>query len=599
MKSVQKKVISVNKIKNSKILFYLLWIILIFWRIPLLNNGIDYTDTGFNLANYHNAFFGNGINGIGLFLTNLLGGIIYKILPSHHLLVFRILHWAIYVTVDIVTYKIFKKYLNRNIILIVLLALNLGSNAGEGIFSYYPLTKLFLIPAIGTLISGITEKKGKLIFLSGVLCGINVFVRLPNILFCIMAIGIIVYGIWEKEDKKIIAKRVLIYICGAALGFASVLAVIILYMGLDKSIESFMGYVYLAIGKSQGSVENFLGVYEESGHSVFAIIKNVIKQCIFAVRDVVFYGLPMLLVNFVFCKLTGKKPTKSKIYIALSSVISIMFFAFFSGSIASRMDCVRVLFMYAMLIIMLFGYKKINKEHSLIYLITFVLGICCIFGSDLGLHRVGMLQGIVALVIVLAIYDCKEFLIFDKKAYADIFDYILKPSAILIILAAYVVSVSTVMTKTYNDAPVLDMTASVNESISVLKGMETSEIRAEEIDEYYRILSSEDLKDKEVAIFGYFPLGYVISGQTDYFESIQPCIDYPAISVESLLSVIETKKEQNIYPIIVLSHINALQRGDDHDTSKAKIAVMNYMLNLTEYDCLTDDDYFTVYAPKD
>ena len=591
-----------KKIQESKVLFWVIWTILICWRIPFLNKGIDYTDTGYSLTNYHNVFFGNGIKSVGLFVTNFIGGVIYKIFPAYHLLVFRALHYILYVAVDILTYRIFKKYLNKNIVLICLLALNLGSNSGEGIFSYYPLTKMFLIPAIGILISGITEKNNKLIFLSGLLCGINVFVRIPNLLFCSMAIAIIVYGVWEKEDKKEIAKKTLAYITGAAVGLTVVLSVIILYMGYDKTVEKIIGLVYMALGKSKSNVENFLGVYEESGHSIIASIRTVIIQAIFSIRDVVFYGIPMFFVNYVALSLIKKNQANRKIYIFLSAIANILFLIFFRNKVTSRMDCVRVIYMYILLIIMLFSGDKINKEHRLIYLITFILGACCVFGSDLGLHRVGMLQGVVPLVIVMAILDCKELSespeVKHKKTYSQMFTYFLKPAAMLIILTAYVANISTILTRTYNDAPVLNMDKSVNEKVSVLKGMKTSEIRADEIDEYYRIFSRDELKDKEVAIFGYFPLGYVIGGQTDYFESVQPCVDYPAVSVESLLSVIEDKKAQNIYPVIVLSHVNALQRNDDHDTSTAKIAVMNYMLELTDYECFNDDEYFTVYAPK-
>ena len=111
-------------------------------------------------------------------------------------------------------------------------------------------------------------------------------------------------------------------------------------------------------------------------------------------------------------------------------------------------------------------------------------------------------------------------------------------------------------------------------------------------------MSKSQYADAQVAIFGYFPLGYVIGPQHDYFENVQPCVDYPAVSVVSLLSEIEKKKEEGIYPIIVLSHINKIQRGDDHDTSDAKLAVIDYMLTLTDYEVYLDDENFLIYVPS-
>jgi hypothetical protein len=111
-------------------------------------------------------------------------------------------------------------------------------------------------------------------------------------------------------------------------------------------------------------------------------------------------------------------------------------------------------------------------------------------------------------------------------------------------------------------------------------------------------MSSPKLANSEVAIFGYFPLGYVIGPQMDYFSEVQPCVDYPSVSVVSLLEVIEEKQNDSTYPIIVLSHVNKLQRGDENDTSKAKLAVIEYMLTLTDYQVLVDDDYYLIYVPK-
>ena len=90
------------------------------------------------------------------------------------------------------------------------------------------------------------------------------------------------------------------------------------------------------------------------------------------------------------------------------------------------------------------------------------------------------------------------------------------------------------------------------------------------------------MENTEVAVFGYFPLGFNISEQKDYFESVMPCVDYPRVSVERLLGVIQEKQDQGIKPVIVISYVNQIQRGDDHFTSEAKMAVLDYMLSLNE-----------------
>ena len=284
-----------NNNRVYKVGMALLWAFLILWRIPFLNLGIDYTDTGFSLTNYKNVFYGGGIQDIGVFLTTLIGGVIYRLLPAYQLLVYRILHWLLYVAVDVITYRFFRRYLKPGVILLALLALNLGSRSGEAIFGYYPLTKLLLIPAIALLVQGVRENKRLLLFFSGLLCGVNIFVRLPNVLFCSMVLSVIFYGVWTKRDRKDIWRGVLTNILGVLAGACAALLLMACFMGFDGIFQSFASYVMLALGKTDSQVVNFLGIEETSGHSVFAIVRTVAIQSVYALEDIALFGIPMLL----------------------------------------------------------------------------------------------------------------------------------------------------------------------------------------------------------------------------------------------------------------------------------------------------------------
>ena len=109
----------------NRFLTVLFTTVIILWRIPFLNKGIDYTDTGFNIVNYQNVFNGDGIHGIGYFVTTLLGGILYNLFPSMQLLIFRILHWLICLANIFLAYRIFRPYINKNLLLFILLIISL------------------------------------------------------------------------------------------------------------------------------------------------------------------------------------------------------------------------------------------------------------------------------------------------------------------------------------------------------------------------------------------------------------------------------------------------------------------------------------------
>ncbi|MBQ3417887.1 MAG: hypothetical protein IJH32_08630 [Ruminococcus sp.] len=578
-----------------------LWAVLILWRLPFVFKGIDYTDTGFDLTNYMQVFDGQGIHDIGLFLTNLLGGVIYHFLPAYHLLVFRLLYWFLCVGIDAIAYVIFRKHMKPALVLGALIIYDFASFGGEALLSYYPLTKIFLLSALALLFSGIEKGKPVRIVFSGVLCGINTFVRLPNGLFCVMFVGIIAYGFWTKQEKKRIFKGVFQYILGAIAGVLLILAVMILYMGINGVVDSFMEYVNLALGKSGSETVNFLEIEESSGHSLFAIVKTVGRQVVSSIRDMAIFGLPMLGAAVLLSQLKRLNIRFAGVFSFVICVVAEAIIAVvFRVQMRSTIGYISAILMMVICLFMVFALKGKLPAHRMIYLVAFLLGCCCVFGSDLGLARINMLQGVIPLAIVMGILDIKEVQVISGESKKAVFIYknILCNILIILFVVMFVAGTTVGMKTAYMDGDYVELKSSVIANIPVLQGMKTSDIRAEELNEYYEIMSDPALAASEVSIFGYFPLGYVIGPQRDYFESVQPCVDYTSVSVTSLLEVIEKKQNDRVYPIIVLSHINKLQRGDDHDTSDAKLTVMRYMLTLTDYQVLVDDDYYLIYVPN-
>lgn len=590
-----------NKFADNKALLAVLWLILVLLRLPFVNKGIDYTDTGFNLTNYMEVFGGLGINGIGTFLTNLIGGIAYEVLSSHQLLVFRVVYWLMCVATDVCAYLIFKEYVKPAVVLGALIAHSYFSLGGESLFSYYPLTKLILLISILLLIKGIYKKKCALVFVSGILCGVNTFVRLPNILFCIMIFGIIAYWVWTKNDRKTIVKQSINYFFGAVIGVIIVLICMIIYMGFDKVIESFMSYVNLLLGKSSVEIENFLGIEEVSGHSVMGIIKTLIVQTLKAVKDICIFGVPMLLIAFL-CTIIGNRSSHIGRVICVCAffVIEVAFVFVFRTQMRVNLMYVSALALVLLSLFMIFMLKGKNPEHRTIYLVVFLLALCSVFGSDLGLNRINILQGMIVLTMLMAVSDIIHYELLNLKhqKVGFVCKNVICFSVVLIIICELVTGVTVNTQSAFMDGKYSDMNSRTDKRITVLNGMKTTENRASQLNEYYEVMSKSQFADAQVAIFGYFPLGYVIGPQHDYFENVQPCVDYPAVSVVSLLSEIEKKKEEGIYPIIVLSHINKIQRGDDHDTSDAKLAVIDYMLTLTDYEVYLDDENFLIYVPS-
>lgn len=592
--------------KHGKWLTIALWIVICLWRIPFLNKGIDYTDTGYSLENYKNVFESNGINGIGIFLTNLIGGLIYKLLPAYQLLAFRILHWFIGLISVYIAYCIFKRYMDKNLVLFILLGVFLTSKNGEALFNYYVITTCLLLLSLLLLRNGLVDNKKKYIILSGFVSAINIFFRLPNILFCSMFIGIIVYLKLKREIGKKIVKTVFLYIGGAVLGVLCVIPVMIAVMGVDRIFESFEGFVNLALGRTTDEVENILGIQEKSGHSLIAELKTIVRQGLNAFKIVILYLLPTVVLETIFyCLIKKLEINFFKNYKKIGCIFTLMFIIvsvfIYRNIISSNIMITFELLSILISVFLLFRLRRRNPEYSLIFILNIMTSCTEVIGSDLGLRRLSISNAFLILTLVLGIkYAVSSVNLKEHASFkCGVYKHLLSSGIILLFSGMYISAGFSTIFNTYFDASYPELNYAVNNDIKSLRGMKTSEIRAKQINEYYDCMNNKVLKDSEVVVFGYFPLSFSIIDNKDYFESVQPCIDYPAVSVESLLEVIQEKQEQGIKPVIVISYVNQLQRGDDHFTSEAKMAVLNYMLELNDYDTYLDDEYFTIYIPSE
>lgn len=584
-----------KKLNKENVLTIILVLFLVLWRIPFLNKGIDYTDTGFSMENYKNLFFSDGIKSIGRFYTVVLGGFIYKLLPSYHLLVYRILHWVLNLLTYFFAYKVFKKFLNKNIILIGLIAISFSGKAGEALFSYYPLTACLLLLSIWLMTDGIAKQNKLKIFLSGLISGLNIFVRLPNVLFLCMIVALFVYVIRTKGGVRKAFQLSILYAVGAVSSLAFSLVIMALIMGIDGVIGSFMRYVELALGKTPPGIENFLGIDEVSHHSVFASLWTVVVQVWKSIKSLVVL-LPAVLICFGADKLLKNKIKKYWIFV-IKLIVCVAWFVFTCSFIANSI--LHTLYLAAILsgMIVIVLLRK-DAEIVMINIITILVSACSVFGSDAGLTRMNIAGSLLVLVFIMNVYKIADVLKSENCLLKNAICLGFNVKNVLII-AVITASVFNTLPKTYNDANYLDLKYPVNPEISVLKGMITSEIRAEQINEYYEIMSSSELCDKEVAIFGFFPLGVVIGNQKDYFEAVQPCIDYPGVSVKKLLKNIMTKDAEGVKPILVASYVHMQQANTEKFTSDAKEAVFNYMLGLYDYKVYSDSEHFTVYVPAE
>ena len=389
----------------SGIITICLWIIFIIWKIPFLNKGIDYTDTGFNMENYKNVFFGEGITDIGLVLTNLIGGIIYKLLPAYQLLVYRILHWIIGILTAFFAYQIFKRYLDKNLILVLLIGLSLATKGGESIYSYYPMTSLVLILALMFLHTGLVDKKNSKLVTAGIISGINILFRLTNLIYLAMVLLIIFYGWINGYSKKETIKTAFLYVAGAAGAFICIIPLLFFILGPENLINSFMSYVREFLGIVDKNVVNHLAIEEKSGHSLSAEIKTLGQQGISSITVMICCFVPVVILwelirTFIKRVVDFKNNFLMEIVFAVYSIVVLFVLKNkISGTVFLILAIGSLCFSFAFLL----KSKKIKSEYALLFASTFLMGCCSVIGSDLGFRRISIIQSYAVLSIALGV----------------------------------------------------------------------------------------------------------------------------------------------------------------------------------------------------
>ncbi len=191
--------------------------------------GLDFTDMGFNLVSARDMILDPG-NGAGYeaFLSMFLGGLWVKVSSSWGLLGARfgvvLVYWAIFAA----SYVVLKDFLSPSRTVIALFATFLFTQRTFWI-SYNNITSLFACLALVALYLGHKSQIGRLYVLSGALCSLAFFARVPNILMAGFGfLPLIVHVLFDHNLKdRMIWKRTGLFFLGYLGMFLSVCAFLI------------------------------------------------------------------------------------------------------------------------------------------------------------------------------------------------------------------------------------------------------------------------------------------------------------------------------------------------------------------------------------
>lgn len=191
--------------------------------------GFEFQDSGFHLTAFDNIFDAPDSISYNFmyYLTNVIGGMIMKMFPTIGVVGFRIVGALFVDCAILLIFLCLRKeipviHLLFGGILVVLSYIQIPYSFNNGICSCF-----LYVCAILLLYKGLINEKGMLIFLSGVIVGVNIFSRIPNIL----ALGLVFVALFhdyvESGKMKYDWKPVFSFMLGGMSGISLITFVII------------------------------------------------------------------------------------------------------------------------------------------------------------------------------------------------------------------------------------------------------------------------------------------------------------------------------------------------------------------------------------
>lgn len=198
------------------------------FHIILGVQGFDMCDEGWVLSGFQQIFNDpKSIQYLFLYyLSEYVGGVWDVLWGGCGIFGFRVLT-AICITLSsYFVYKMLRPIVNRWCILTGLFLVYLCAGYGIMVFYHDYLTTLLSVGASSCMLKSLLQSDRKWIFASGILVGINVFARLPNLSLSLLILCLIPYHIYKRDMTDTLRM-----LTSGVLGFAvGVVAVILLML---------------------------------------------------------------------------------------------------------------------------------------------------------------------------------------------------------------------------------------------------------------------------------------------------------------------------------------------------------------------------------
>lgn len=556
-------------------------LILLIYYLLMSLQGFDLTDEGFVLVAYQNFFddytYANYMN--GMYMTALIGGIWEKLFGFGGWYSFRVFNSLIIVSGYIITCYTLKEYWKYKWWIwtgFLLVLFNQIIDHGTLVFHYYTFSAFMNCVIAFLLYRSFKENNLRLLFVSSVVLGLDIFVRLPNLMLCIIPFILAYFSYYYDRNMKDAFKRIGIINAGIIIGIAFSLLILLWNGHIGSYFDSFGNYTQTAQST-------------QSGHGIIPMLKVYSRN----------YFYVLLYMSILAASLGGisllAKTTLFKGRNLFLYVIAACFMVFIGRvlytSTLTNQTRITILLALAYVLLMFVMVKQHRNKNLIMLVMAFVLiSFLQPVGSDGGIGNMGTysIWGLIPTSIVVFMYSLDNITYKKSRRWASL----ISVSAILLFLSISLLK-ANLQYCCRDEGPRF---AKVYRIQSLPKAnIFTSKERAEEIDSIMN-MCKESLEEGSTTLFALdLPALHYLTHTKPFLKRPWPNL----APIGRLDQMIETAEASEASPAFL---VRRFSRNNEMSTSNESLArysynnkVLDQFIDKNGYRLIWDYGHFYIF----
>ncbi len=578
--------------ENRNFISWIFISVILLYPFLHVNIGIDVTDTGYSLGSFlFEPQMGEEWVLFATYLANLTGSMFAMLPFGNTMLGMNVYTSAIVSLSAFISYIFLKKKLPEWIVFLgIFMAESLCWCPTIILYNY--LTYLFFTLLIVLLYMGLTQKR-VFLFWAGIILGLNVMVRFPNLAQAALILSVWYYGWLRKDRFLLVLQNTLLCIGGFLTGLAVVLAEISIQYGLDSYI-SMISHLF-NMSSSSGD-----------GHSLGSMLFSIADAYFVAFRWLL-YPLALTVAGLIAFYLVRKNKVLTRVGAVLYFAGMLLLLRLLYGrgmfnlkyytyeSMFQWVAIFLILSMITMLMVML--QKEYATEEKVLACMILLIILVTPLGSDNYLYPI---MNNLFLIAPVTFYWMFQFLK-GRKAVLPV-----KMMLAMIIVITLIQSTAFGYTFVFRDGTQGEALTSEVTRNRVLKGMKTSPQKAAMLESVTEFADSNGLVGKEVILYGNIPAMSCFLEMPAALTTSWP--DLATYRVETMKEELAELAIQDEKPVVILSSAVAAWISEDLEEmtklqitpemyhNDEKVELIRQFIMILQYQEIYANDSFVIYT---